>query len=240
MVRFNLVDRWGQGLYETNGVKADLSLSLTDNHNASSSSSSGCDGDLSSSMLWTSWPPSFLHHKERPHTCPGWFYNQRQEAPQVMLCMWPDVEFLRDATMTHQHGWCLSIPSISPRSLLQDGMFCRLWPECGTGLCRECFAEAVNAGTFSRVQFIEMIQTTFWISNWRGRVSSCHQLINWPHIVDCLPDCPTVTFLFYFCLIQYGVSGSTKLEHWFIRVTIAKTRKNRGFCTRTVLKESKD
>lgn len=100
--------------------------------------------------------------------------------------------------------------------------------------------EAVNAGKFSRAQFIEIIQTTFWISNWRGRVSSRHQLINWPHIVDCLPDCPTVTFLFYFCLIQYGVSDSTKLEHWFIRVTIAKNRKNRGFCTQAVLKESKD
>lgn len=108
-------------------------------------------------------------------------------------------------------------------------------------MCRLRKERLSTQGSLAGFSSLKLFKPHFEFQTGGGEgVSSRHQLINWPHIVDCLPDCPTVTFLLYFCLIQYGVSDSTKLEHWFIRVTIAKNRKNRGFCTQTVLKESKD
>lgn len=146
---------------------------------SSSSSGSACDGDLSSHMPRASWPPpppsnflrpaSFFHHKGRPHTCPAWFYNHRQEAPQVMLRMWPDVEFLRDATVTHQSSGC----SISPLSLLEHEEFCQLWPEASRASIlfwvlnsTMCWLrkDMLSTREVQQVRLSEFIQTTFWLS----------------------------------------------------------------------------
>lgn len=82
----------------------------------------------------------FLHHKGRPHTCPSRFYGRRQEAPQVMLCRWPDVEFYHGDAVTHPPADSpLTIDLVNPpfqfvkTECLQ--IFCRLWRECWAGLC---------------------------------------------------------------------------------------------------------
>lgn len=189
MVRFNLMDRWGEGLYEANGVKADLSPSLTDNHNASSSSSSGleCDGDLSSSMLWTSWPPpaSSTIKSDLTHARVGFTTNDRKPLRWCSAC-----DLMWNFSVTPQ--WLTSVADVcrSPRSVPAVCSKTECFADCDqNAACASAEnalratvlfyslilynvqveeGEAVNAGKFSRVQFFEIIQTTFWISNWRG------------------------------------------------------------------------
>lgn len=99
-------------------------------------------------------------------------------------------------------------------------------------MCRSRKERLSTQGSLARLNSVKLFKARFEFQTGgacRGWASSRHQLINCTHIEDCLPDCPAV--FCFICLFQSGVSGSTDLERRFVRVTIAKNRKNRGFCT---------